>query len=239
MAVMVGTPALGSPTWAFTESLLGLKAPDGFMYVRRGAMAVDVARNELVNAFLALPETFTHLLMVDSDAVLHFRTLERLLSWDVPVVGALAFTRYGPCVPTVYRGERADQPGMFGVLLDEVHTWVERHRELMSSKPVVLDPRPPDSLIEVDRTGCHCLLIRRDVLQAIPEPWFVAEVMRRGREDFYFCEQAQKAGFRVYVDLGCMAAHLYGDRPLAAMDHMVWNSSSEYEYEGATTKLTR
>lgn len=228
MPVVVGTPALGGPTWAFTESLLGLHAPSGFVFVRRGPLAVDVARNELVQAFLAMPETYTHLLLVDSDAMLHPRTLERLLSWEQPIVGALAFTRYGPCYPTVYRGENPETPGQFRVRMDEVHEWVNRHRELMSSKPVVLEPRPPDSLIEVDRTGCHCVLIRRDVLQAIPEPWFVAEVMKRNREDFYFFEQAQKAGFRVYVDLGCMAAHLYGDRPLAAMDHMVWHASSEY-----------
>ena len=174
MAVMVGTPALGGPTWAFTESLLGLRAPDGFRFVRRGPLAVDVARNELVQAFLATPESYTHLLMVDSDAMLHPDTLARLLSWEQPLVGALAFTRYGPCYPTVYRGESAEHPGQFRVRLDEVHDWINRHRELMSSRPVVLEPRPPDSLIEVDRTGCHCVLIRRDVLRAMPGPWIWA-----------------------------------------------------------------
>ncbi len=238
MAVVIGTPALGSPTWAFFESILGLKASEGFTFVRRGPLAVDVARNELVQAFLAMPETFTHMLLVDSDAMLHPQTLERLLSWDLPVVGALAFTRSGPCYPTVYRGENPETPGQFQVRMDEVHEWINRHRELMTSKPVVLDPRPPDSLIEVDRTGCHCVLIRRDVLQAIPEPWFVAAVMKRNREDFYFFEQAQKAGYRVYVDLSCMTSHLYGDRPLAAMDHMVWNASSEY-VDAVQTSITR
>lgn len=228
MAVMVGTPHLGGPTWAFTESLLGLKASDGFRFVRRGPLAVDVARNELVHAFLALPETYTHLLMVDSDAMIHPQTLERLLSWDVPIVAALAFVRYGPCMPTVYRGKKEDTPGAFLVRMQEVHEYVDKHRELMSSKPVVLEPRPPDALYEVDRTGCHCVLIRRDVLETVPAPWFVADATGRNREDFYFYEQAQKAGYRVYVDLSCMAAHLYGDRPLAAMDHMVWDASAEY-----------
>jgi len=239
MPVVVGTPALGSPTWAFTESILGLKASEGFTFVRRGPLAVDVARNELVQAFLAMPETFTHMLLVDSDAMLHPQTLERLLSWDQPMVGALAFTRYGPCYPTVYRGENPEAPGQFQVRMDEVHGWIDRHRELMTSRPVVLEPRPPDSLIEVDRTGCHCVLIRRDVFKTIPEPWFVAEVMKRNREDFYFFEQAQKAGYRVYVDLSCMTSHLYGDRPLAAMDHMVWNASSEYVDATQQTTITR
>jgi len=228
MAVMVGTPTLGAPTWAFTESLLALHAPDGFRFVRRGPLAVDVARNELVEEFLRADASYTHLLMVDSDAMLHPQTLARLLSWDVPVVAALAFTRYGPCYPTVYRDENRETPGAFRVRMDEVKNFIQKHRELVSSRPVVLEPRPPDGLYEVDRTGCHCVLIRRDVLQAVPAPWFVAEVMRRNKEDFYFYEQAQQAGFRVYVDLSCMAAHLYGDRPLAAMDYLVWDASSEY-----------
>jgi len=228
MAVMVGTPALGAPTWQFMESLLGLHAPSGFVFARRGPLAVDVARNELVATMLRAPAEYTHLLLVDSDAVLHPQTLARLLSWDQPVVGALAFTRYGPMMPTVYRGERPGVPGSFQVRLDEVHEWVNGHRELMRSGPVVLEPRPPDALMEVDRTGGHCLLVRRDVLEAIEAPWFVAEPTRHNREDFYFCEQVQKAGFRLYVDLSCMAAHLYGARPLAALDHMVWDASSEY-----------
>lgn len=234
MPVMVGTPCLAGPTWAFTESLLGLRAPDGFMFVRRGPLAVDVARNELVATFLAAPETFTHLLLVDSDAMLHPQTLERLLSWDVPIVGALAFTRYGPLYPTVYRTESEAQPGSFRVRMDEVKEFVDKHRELVSSRPVVLEPRPPDALYEVDRTGGHCLLIRRDVLQAIEPPWFVAEVMRRNREDFYFCERVQQAGFRVFVDFSCMAGHLYGERSLAALDFLVWDASSEYADQTAT-----
>jgi len=228
MAVMVGAPTLGAPTWALLESLLALRAPDGFHFVRRGPLAVDVARNELVETFLKLPATYTHLLMVDSDAMIHPDTLQRLLSWEAPVVGALAFTRYGPLYPTVYRTESKEQPGSFRVRMDEVKEFVDKHRELVSSRPVVLTPRPPDALMEVDRTGCHCLLIRRDVLEAIERPWFVAEVMRRNREDFYFCEKVQEAGFRVYVDLSCMAGHMYGERSLAALDFLVWDASSEY-----------
>lgn len=238
MAVVIGTPCLGDPTWAFTESILGLTAPDGFQFIRRGPLAVDVARNDLVEAFLRTPaDKYTHLLLVDSDAMLHPQTLERLLSWDVPIVAALAFTRYKTCYPTVYRGENPEVPGQFQVRLTEVHEYVDKHRELMSSRPVVLEPRPPDALYEVDRTGCHCVLIRRDVLETVPAPWFVAEYLQRTKEDFYFYEQAQKAGYRVYVDFSCMAAHLYGDRPLAAMDHMVWEASVDNSQ--TTTTATR
>lgn len=226
MSVMIGVPHLGDPPWPFVESLLGLKAPDGFRFVRRGPAAVDIARNQIVATFLQ--SNMDHLLMVDSDAVLHRLSLERLLSWDVPVVAALAFMRHGPLLPTVYKGQQPDDPEAFQTRIDEVREFVGKHQEMVSSKPVVVEPRPDDALYEVDRTGCHCVLIRRDVLLAIRAPWFVRDEVHNAKEDFNFYEKVQAAGYPVYVDLSCMAAHLYGDRPLAALDHFVWDTSSEY-----------
>lgn len=226
MSLMIGVPHLGDPPWPFVESLLGLKAPGGFRFIRRGPAPVDIARNQIVATFLASNES--HLLMVDSDAVLHHLTLERLLSWDVPVVAALAFMRRGPLLPTVYKGKSPDDPEAFQTRNLEVHEFISHHPELLSSHPVVLEERPDDALFDADRTGCHCVLIRRDVLQSIPAPWFVRDAIYNAKEDFYFYEQVQAAGYPVYVDLSCMAAHLYGDRPLAALDHLVWDASSEY-----------
>lgn len=226
MSVMIGVPILGDPPWPFVESLLGLRAPNGFRFVRRGPAPVDIARNQLVVAFLKSGDS--HLLMVDSDAVLHPATLERLLSWDVPVVSALAFMRRGPLLPTVYKEQRPDDPEAFQTRLLEVHTWLARYPQMLKSTPVVLDPRPDDALYEVDRSGCHCVLIRRDVLLSIQAPWFVRDELYNAKEDFNFYRLVQEAGYPVYVDLSCMAAHLYGDRPLAALDHLVWDASSEY-----------
>ena len=96
------------PAWAFVESLWQLQAPEGetLRMTRQGPLAVDVARNEVVRAFLQQDSEW--LLMVDSDATLHPQTLLRLLSWNQPVVGALSFQRYGPCMPTVMRGQVND-----------------------------------------------------------------------------------------------------------------------------------
>jgi hypothetical protein len=225
--IMLGVPRLGDPPWPFVKSLLALNAPSGFTFVERGPAPVDIARNQIVATFLQSP--CSHLLMVDTDAVIHPNTLARLLSWRVPVVAALAFMRRGPLLPTVYRGQSPDDPDAFQTRIAEVHEYCQRHNALVTSQPVVLEPRPDDALFEVDRTGCHCVLIERPVLETVMPPWFVRDEEHNAREDFYFYEQCKAAGFPVYVDLSCMAAHLYGDRPLAALDHIVWDRVSQYE----------
>lgn len=234
--IVIGVPHLASDvSWLVAESLLGLHTPGGFRFIRKGPGPVDQTRNQLVEHFLH--SDGTHLLMVDSDAVLHPLTLSRLLSWRVPVVAALAFMRKGPKLPTVYKGVSPDDPDAFQTRIAEVQTYASQHPELVTSRPVVLEPRPDDALYEVDRTGCHCVLIERRVLAAIAPPWFEADKVLNTKEDFYFYQHVQAAGFPVYVDFSCMAAHLYTDQMLAALDHLVWDRVSQYDKAPAPQEL--
>lgn len=226
MSVMVGVPRLGDAPWPFVESILGLRAPQGFVFVQRGPAPVDIARNQIVAAFLS--SRCDRLLMVDSDAVLHPATLERLTSWNKPIVAALAFMRKGPMLPTVYRDPAPHDPEAFQTRIEEVHQFVSDHK-MATSNPTVLEPRPSDALFEVDRTGCHCVLIERAVLETMQPPWFVRDERMNAREDFYFYGKAKEAGFLVYVDFSCMTGHLYGDRVLAVLDHLVWDRVSTYD----------
>jgi hypothetical protein len=231
--ITVGIASMDRPAWDFVESLWQLQAPEGetLRMTRQGPLAVDVARNEVVRAFLQQESEW--LLMVDADAKLHPQTLLRLLSWDQPVVGALCFQRYGPCMPTVMRGQVNDTAdslnALYGTQVGEIREWILAHPMMVQSGPVMLEPAPEDALTQVDRTGCHCLLIHRRVLEAIPDPWFVGNPMRRHtQEDMTFCDAVRAAGFPIYVDRSVVAAHLYGDRPLGALDFVVWDSVSDY-----------
>lgn len=238
MTITIGVAAVGPPTWPFVESLYRLEPPAGetMRLLRAGPLAVDVARNELVKAFLATSDSA--LLLVDADAVLHPTTLQRLWSWDKQIVAALAFQRHGPCPPTVMRGWLEDQitwrngmpfPRGIRTEMDEVRQWLRDHPGLLSSGPVVLEPRPDDALIPIDASGCHCLLIRREVLKGMAPPWFVGgpELAHQG-EDFFFFWRAAQFGFNGFVDLSCMAGHCYGERSLAALDWLVWDRVSRY-----------
>lgn len=225
----LGLASSDSPRWPFVDSLLRLETPDGSRLhaLREGPLAVDVARNEVVRRFLKTPGA-EWLLWVDSDAVLHHLTLKRLLAWEKPVVGALTFQRYGPCLPTVMRGKNPSGDG-YGTQVGEVRDWVTKYPQIMRSDAGVISPRPDDALRLVDRTGCHCLLTHRSVYEAIPDPWFVGNPQHRHtREDMHFCEQVQAAGFPIYIDFSVVAGHLYGDRPIGPLDFIVWDAVSEY-----------
>jgi hypothetical protein len=66
-------------------------------------------------------------------------------------------------------------------------------------------------LQEVRSLGFGCILIRTDVLRAIPRPWFHVElsteldetgVEKHRSEDRLFCDKARAAGFDVFCDVG-------------------------------------
>lgn len=227
-SIAIGIASCEAPRWPFVESLFRLQAPAGWRLemIREGPLAVDIARNVVVERFLRSDAEW--LLWLDSDAVVHSLTLVRLLSHGLPVVGALSFQRYGPCLPTVMRGKAPDGLGWM-VQIGETREWLLRHGTRWPAATVLL-PAPEDALVEVDRTGCHCLLTHRQVYQAIAPPWFVGDPARKhSREDMYFCGRVQEAGFRLYVDRAVIAGHLAGDRPLSALDFLVWDAVSAYE----------
>lgn len=225
MKISIGTPALDRPTWSYLESLLFLDVPGGnWTFRRAGPLAVAHARNEIAAGFLASGDDW--LLFVDADAVLHRGTLRRLLSWEQPIVSALAFMRYGPCFPAAFKDQLPD--GTFAIQHREVAAWTDAHPALLTETgAALLEPCPPDALAPVDRVGGHCLLLRRDVLASITPPWFIGDGPRGHGEDFYFCAKAQAAGWQIMLDRSVVAGHLYGERPLGALDFMTWRKASE------------
>jgi hypothetical protein len=64
-------------------------------------------------------------------------------------------------------------------------------------------------LVEIEDAGTGFLLIRRDVLEAIPSPWFEAVKIASGelREDKYFCQKVKAAGFRIFCDTSLKIGH--------------------------------
>jgi hypothetical protein len=168
---------------AFFDSFISMEKPP-FIYLRTSNGPIDEMRNNIVRE--ALKEKCTHLIMMDTDQCYHPRTITRLLSHKLPVVGALVYRRYPPFDPLMLKGE------------------MNRYSNITEWEP--------ESLVEVDATGTGCLLFDMQVFRSMPAPWFRARIDPKTKqpigEDIGFCSDLKEAGYRIFVDTSVPAGHL-------------------------------
>lgn len=167
---------------AFFDSFIAMEKPD-FTFLKSSRAGIENMRNELVTD--ALITRCTHIIMMDSDQVYHPKTITRLLSHRLPIVGCLVYRRHPPFDPLMLRGTTSHYK--------TVTEW------------------EPDSLVEVDATGTGCILFEMDVFRSISYPWFRFRVGPYGApigEDFGFCHDLREKGFKIYVDTSIPAGHL-------------------------------
>ena len=143
-------------------------------------MVVNWARNDLARAGLTQTDPhynkpYTHFLWLDDDHVFNPEMLEHLLSHDVDMVSALYFQRTAPHYPVAYIKD--DTPDKY------------KHYPLIDV---------PNALIQVDAVGFGACLMKREVLEAVPEPWFTLDY--RAGEDIAFCVHAKENGIKIYLD---------------------------------------
>lgn len=174
----------------FFESFVCVEKPSSWVFLMptfpHGPLAGDLAdaRNSIVQQ--AQWEGCSKLWMIDTDQVYPTNTLNKMLSHDKDICGVRVHKRYPPFSPVFLRGAI----GKFEYVSDE---------EMFSGK-----------LIEVDATGTGCLLFNVAIFDSIPEPWFKFDI-HDGKpvgEDIYFCTQAKKAGFKIWVDTSLEVEHL-------------------------------
>jgi len=149
------------------------------------AGSIADARNSLVEQARELG--CTHLLMCDTDQKYPADTLTRLMEHEVDVCGVRVHRRWPPFDVILYKG----QMGSYKHIRDEVCFCGD--------------------LVEVDATGAGCLLFDMAVFDRLPAPWFKLGVHTDGKpygEDIYFCNEARKAGVRIFVDTSVEVAHL-------------------------------
>jgi len=147
--------------------------------------SVSAARNNLVEQ--ALDEGCDRLIMMDTDQIYPPDTLTRIMAHGKDVVGTPVHRRWPPFDPILYRG----------TLGRYVHV---PDRECYSG-----------NLVEVDATGCGCIIYNTEVFQRIPRPWFLNTKTAAGNtvgEDIHFCHKLKEAGYKIFVDTGLSIGHL-------------------------------
>jgi len=226
MKIAQATPRCGPPSWKYLDSLVqwtdytARARPElGVQFLRiERYLPIDVARNALVDRFLESDADY--LWFVDQDAAFLPGTLDRLLSRRLPIVSALEMMRLpGACYPMALKGPHATEAGQYRIQAPEIYEFVARSAyDATINEPQMLPDTPQDSLLEVGFTGCHCLLIRRDVVAEMERPWF--QGYDPGGEDQYFCEKAFEMGTPTYVDLSVVVGHATTDRTIGLLDFM-------------------
>jgi hypothetical protein len=64
---------------------------------------------------------------------------------------------------------------------------------------------PKNLMFYADAVGGYCMLVKREVFEKLPQPWFVYDKLP---EDFYFCQNARKAGFKIMVNATVKLDHM-------------------------------
>lgn len=83
-------------------------------------------------------------------------------------------------------------------------------------RPLGWEEIPESGIFEVDAAGSAGMLIRREVLDAIGDPWFRSTGGVVLNEDVTFCSDARKLGYRVFATADATMGHLgiFNVRPL-------------------------
>lgn len=213
-SVFIGTPKSKPFGDLYVGSLVLSQKPDTTFWKYRPNMPVDMARNMLIEDFLAESEKPEFLLMIDSDASWHPESILRLIERDKPIVTGCIYRRSLPPVPTIghYAGKNDDGHALFNSQF--TIEAIKNHAEMMGVGPDTPNelclPKTESDLFEVDGCGAHFLMIRRDVLEKVESPWFWC-ITRSAGEDFYFSMKAREAGFPIYCDLSVHVGHEVGD----------------------------
>jgi len=171
-----------------------LRDDDVFLPCKETAVASE-ARNTIIHEFLKLPEDVEYLFLFDDDMTVDVGTIE-LMTWRREAfLSGLCVKKQPPFEPVIsLSGGFVPTP-----------EGAEHYGPEVEMQHVIANWDPNTGVREVDGVGAACLCLSRDLLRAIPAPWFKFEA---GGEDLYFCRKVRAAGYRVLVDTHVLPGHI-------------------------------
>lgn len=169
----------------FAASLTGLERPEGSSV--KWIFGHDIADNANLLVRQMYENDHEWLWILGDDHAFSPTILKRLLAHDVEIIVPLCLMRNIPFQPVIYS-----------------HVDAEGRRVRVD-----LNDYPGGGRIAVQSAGSGGMLIKREVFDALSDPWFEAGVdssVQLG-EDIYFCDKASEEGFIVYCDLDTPMGH--------------------------------
>lgn len=204
-----GEMAIGTAFDLAIMSAYDAKYRDGELgvYTVTGTLIFD-QREKLAKA--ALDDGCDYVLWIDADMRFPKNTIERLLSHDKDICGVNATTRTIPV--------KATAKNLKVNLEEKTNTWL----------PVT--SKGKTGIERVTSLGCGVLLVKREVFDKTPAPWFWFYQLPGDKvlgEDVHFCVAAHDAGFETWVDhglsqeIGHVGSYTYGWKDVVDGDNQL------------------
>lgn len=204
-----GEMAIGTAFDLAIMSAYDAKYRDGELgvYTVTGTLIFD-QREKLAKA--ALEDGCDYVLWIDADMRFPKNTIERLLSHDKDICGVNATTRTIPV--------KATAKNLKVNLEEKTNTWL----------PVT--SKGKTGIERVTSLGCGVLLVKREVFDKTPAPWFWFYQLPGDKvlgEDVHFCVAAHDAGFETWVDhglsqeIGHVGSYTYGWKDVVDGDNQL------------------
>lgn len=162
--------------------------------ISQGIMNLDTHRNILVKAALE-DKTVTHVFFLDTDIICESpsdpnEALRLLLACNAPIVSGL------------YRAKKAKGAypyAMWGGPVIEQGTGKEGYVDI---------PQWTGNWLSVGAIGFGCVLIKREVFEKTPYPWFEWHEPPNPSEDFFACAKFREQGYEIKVYTDCKFSHI-------------------------------
>lgn len=190
--ITIGLPTNRGLRPKMAQSVLEMIAHGGYdFHIVVAEEGYTIAENRNYLAVKALNNNSDFLFMADDDMIFPPDTLDKLVANDKDIVGVAYHPR--------------SETGQIVKFLDETHAI-----KLEQSN----DPKYKTTF-ECHATGTGIILIKTEVFRKTPRPWFAFEYHPTGQcklgEDWYFCREAKKVGFKVWCDPTIPIGHI-GDK---------------------------
>lgn len=189
MKTLIAVPCMDSVAAPFAQNLASMeKQGECFVSFIIGSLIYD-ARNNFAKQ--ALSTKADYVLFLDSDMVFPIDVMKRLhkhMEDGKDIVTGLYFRRRPPFTPVLFK-ELGIKDG------EAIH---EDYPDY-----------PKNSVFEVAGCGFGCVMLKREVLEAIALEtgnWF--EPTNGLGEDLAFCVRAKEAGFKIWCDSGIKCGHV-------------------------------
>ncbi len=168
--IVLATPTRESITAATVGDIVRVCRDPNVKFLATLGIYIAALRQQAIH--IAQHMRASHILFVDSDMRFPEDTVPRLLQHDRDIVAANCVQRTAP------------------------NWWNSR----LDGRPISSESR--SGLQEVDTVSFGVILIKLSVFDDLDKPWFDTPYDGQSHvgEDIYFCREARKAGFRVWID---------------------------------------